>query len=319
MPRIAFGVDAGGTFTKIAAVAVSGRVLRLEELPTDPACGPAAFVDRVTQRLAGWTRQGLRAEAFGLGLAGDVDHGRGTLRVTPNLRGWDGHPFRADFRKRLRLPVIVENDANAAVWGAYATELKRGPAHVIGVTLGTGVGGGIIIGGRLHRGASGTAGEIGHTRVAVPGELCHCGSRGCLEAYAGNYGIVRTARKLLRARPGRGRILRRLCQEPAALSPKILKLAADQGDALAREVWQRTGNMLGLGLADVVMVLNPEVLMLLGGVSQAGTWLLDPIRRVFQSHPFGTSLRRVALRRAGNHNGGCVGAALLALEDAACR
>ncbi len=319
MAQPAFGVDVGGSFTKIAAVSSRGDVLRLEEFPTDPAAGPVDFLERVVRVLEAWRRHGIAASSLGLGLAGDVDHDRGRLRLSPNLPGWLGFPFAKEFQKRLRLPTTVENDANAAVWGAYVTQLKRRPRHVIGVTLGTGVGGGLVIDARLHRGATGTAGEIGHTRVAAPGELCHCGARGCLEAYVGSYGIVRTARKLLRARPGLGRILRRQVPDLKALTPKHLHRAAEQGDWLSREVWERTGEVLGLGVANVVMLVNPDVLMLLGGVSRAGHWLLDPVRRVFRAHPFGTALRAVSLCCAHNPNAGCVGAALLALEGAGHR
>jgi glucokinase len=308
----------GGTFAKIAAVSAAGKVLRMEEAPTDPASGPASFVERVAGVLAFWSRQGLKAEAFGLGIAGDVDHERGRLRLTPNLPGWENFPFRDAFRRRLNLPTVVENDANAAVWGAYVTELKCRPRHMLGVTLGTGVGGGLVINGRLHRGATGTAGEIGHMRVMIPGAPCHCGSHGCLEAYAGTYGILRVARRLLRDQPRSGRLLRRLCPDLRGLTPKILQQAASQGDEIAHEVWKRTGTMLGTGLSNAVMIFNPDALMLLGGVSRAGRLLLDPIREVFLSRPFGTALRAVRLACAANPNGGSVGAALLALEGS-CR
>ena len=315
MPKLAFGVDVGGTFAKIAAVTPAGKVLRMDEIPTDPHAGPADFVGRIADIFRAWGRQGLRAEAFGFAVAGDVDHERGRLRLTPNLPGWPGYPFRDAFRRSLRLPTVMENDANAAVWGAYVTELKRRQRSMIGVTLGTGVGGGLVIDGRLQRGATGTAGEIGHTQVVADGEPCRCGSRGCLEAYAGTYGILRLAHRLLRARPGQGRVLRRLCPNLKALTPKVLKAAADRGDDIAAEVWERTGTMLGLGLADAVILVNPEVVMLLGGVSRAGNWLLGPIRRVFRGRPFGTALRAAVLRCAANPNGGCVGAALLAWEE----
>jgi len=319
MPKLAFGVDVGGTFAKLAAVTRQGKLLRLEQMPTEPRSGPAVFVDRVARLLRLWQRQGLAAEALGFAVAGDVDHDAGRLRLTPNLPGWKGFPFRDALRRRLALPTVMENDANAAVWGAYVMELGRKPRHVIGVTLGTGVGGGLVLDGRLHRGATGSAGEIGHTRVAVPGERCACGARGCLEAYAGTEGILRAARARLHAVPGRGRTLRRLCPDLKALTPKLLKQAADLGDPVAAEVWELTGDKLGLGLANAVITINPDALMLLGGVSRAGRWLLDPIRRVFQGHPYHTALRRVALHCAANPNGGCVGAALLGWEALSCR
>jgi glucokinase len=318
MPKLAFGVDVGGTFAKLAAVTPAGKVLRLEQAPTQAHLGPAAFVRRICDMLKTWKAQGLTADALGFGVAGDVDHERGRLRLTPNLPGWQGYPFRDAFHKRLCLPAVMENDANAAVWGAYVTELKRRPRSLLGVTLGTGVGGGLVIDGRLHRGATGSAGEIGHTQVVAGGELCNCGCRGCLEAYAGTYGILRLARRLLRGRPRRGAILRRMVPDLEALTPKLLKLAADAGDEVAGEVWERTGSMLGLGLSNAVIVINPDALLLLGGVSNAGRWILDPILRVFRSRPFGTALRAVKLGCAANPNGGCVGAALLASEASCC-
>ena len=216
MPKLAFGVDVGGTFAKIAAVSPSGKVLRLEQVPTQPHLGPAAFVRRIADLFKAWKAQGLAARALGFGVAGDVDHERGRLRLTPNLPGWQGYPLRDSLHKRLGLPTVMENDANAAVWGAYVTELGRRPRSMIGVTLGTGVGGGLVVDGRLQRGATGSAGEIGHTLVVADGEPCNCGSRGCLEAYSGTYGILRTARRLLHGRPRRGKVLRRLVPDLGA-------------------------------------------------------------------------------------------------------
>lgn len=333
MAEIALGVDVGGTYAKVAAVSPSGRVLRLGEFPTQGSLGPAAFVRRVGEVLDSWRRDSahgpqrtslwgpgpspsggsaLHFVAAGLGLAGDVDSARGRLRFAPNLRGWEGYDFKTAFARRLGLRAIIDNDANMAVWGGYVMELKKRPANVVGLTLGTGVGGGLILGGRLYRGATGSAGEIGHARVEIPGEPCHCGARGCLEAYAGSYGIVRTARKLL-MESSRQSLLRAWKN----LEPSHIALAARRGDVLAREVWARTGRHLAVGLSNLVMILNPDVVLLLGGVSRAGRWLLGPVRSYLRKQPFRTPFRRLSLRAADNHNWGCVGAALLALEKSA--
>lgn len=307
------GLDVGGTFTKAALVAGSGRVLREARLPTRPEEGPAAFVGRVMELLSGWKASGARPAALGLGIAGDVDSEKGLLRFSPNLRGWEGYPFKEKLARQLALPCVLENDANAAVYGAYVVELHRRPRHVVGVTLGTGVGGGLILNGRLYVGATGSAGEVGHTRVAFPGEKCHCGARGCLEAYAGSYGLARSARRLLAARPQEGAILRRLCPDLGSLEPRHLSEAARRGDRLAREVWRGAGEKLAIGLANLVLVLNPDAILLLGGVSRAGRWLLEPVRDALAHQSFRTPFDRAVVRLA-RPDGGRVGAALLALE-----
>ena len=192
-------------------------------------------------------------------------------------------------------------------------ELKAKPANVIGVTLGTGVGGGVILGGKLYRGSTGSAGEIGHTQIDRPGARCPCGSRGCLEAYVGGAGIVAAAKRILKTKAGRKSKLRRL----GVLDPRLIAEAAEEGDLAAREVWAKTGEALAVGLSNLVMLLNPDVLLIFGGVSKAGRWLLDPIEKHLAARPFRTPFKRVSVRMAKNHNWGCVGAALLALDAGA--
>jgi len=309
--KTAIGVDVGGTNIKLCAVNEKGRVLKETSLPTQSGEGPEHLVARVAEVIGAW--KDVRGPV-GLGLAGDVDPDRGTLRFTPNLRGWAGFPFQKTLSRKLRRPVIVENDANCAVWGGYVVELKRKATNVVGVTLGTGVGGGLVVQGKLYHGATGSAGEIGHTKVADPGEKCNCGNEGCLEAYAGNYGIVRTARRLMSKDPDNGRVLQELCPNMDLLTPKHLTEAAERGDGVAHRVWQHTGRMLAIGLSNLVLVLNPDTLLILGGVSQAGRWLLDPIRDGLSKQPFRTPFAAATVRMAANPNAGCVGAGLLALE-----
>lgn len=315
MIEAAIGVDAGGTYAKIAAVTPAGRILRQERLPTRPELGPGSFVRRISELVAAWRRaDGMRLLGLGLGIAGEVDSEKGRLRFAPNLKGWDGYGFKAALTRSLRLRVSVENDANAAVWGGYVAELKRRPRSVVGVTLGTGVGGGLVVEGRLYRGFTGSAGEIGHMVVEPGGELCHCGSRGCLEAYAGSYGIVRAARRVLSESARASRL-----RGGKSIDPERIAQAADRGDWAAREVWSRTGRRLAVGLSNLVLLLNPEAVLLLGGVSRAGHWLLDPIRAHLRRQPFAVPFGRVRLIAADNPDGGCLGAALLALEDGARR
>ncbi|MFI5363405.1 MAG: ROK family protein [Elusimicrobiota bacterium] len=296
MRGLSVGVDVGGTLAKIALVTPSGDIVRSTSIPTQPRRAPAEFVRQVAGALKGW-----RYDSLGLGLAGGLDADTGTLLFAPNLKRWIGFSFKREFERRLKVRAVAENDANVAVWGGYAVGLKKKPRCVVGVTLGTGVGGGLIVNRRLLRGASGGAGEIGHQVIVLGGASCHCGRRGCLEAYAGTYGLQRIARRLM-PRP------------PSPLTPKALADAAKAGEPGARRVWREVGTHLGVGLANAVMLLNPDAVILLGGVARAGVLLLEPVRRVFDAQPFREPFEALELSLPSEREWGCVGAALLARE-----
>ncbi|MBI2385838.1 MAG: ROK family protein [Elusimicrobia bacterium] len=296
MKKFSVGIDVGGTYTKIGLVTPSGSIVESLQIPTEPSKGPADFKRRAAAIVKAWT-----FGSVGLGLAGGVDAKTGSLLFVPNLKGWTGYPFKKEFSKSLGVPVHVENDANAAVWGGYKVALKGVPRTVIGVTLGTGVGGGLIIDGRLHRGATGSAGEIGHLTLELDGPPCHCGRRGCLEAYAGTYGILRSAKAHMR-------------RVPSPLTPKAVADAALAGDRGALRVWDEVGTRLGQGLAGLILVLNPDAVLLLGGVARAGRLVLDPVRRVFAAQPFREPFRKVVLSSPAERDWGVVGAALLSRE-----
>lgn len=290
------GIDVGGTFAKIGLVDPKGEILRSVQIPTIPSQGPKKFVRRAAAIVKDWSYGSV-----GLGLAGGVDAKTGTLLFVPNLKGWTGFSFKKAFAKALNVNVVVDNDANVAVWGGYKVALKKQVQHVVGVTLGTGVGGGLVLGGRLHRGATGSAGEIGHMTLELDGPLCQCGRRGCLEAYAGTGGILRLARARMR-------------RLPSPLTPKAIADAALAGDRGAREVWEEVGTRLGQGLASLTLVLNPDAILILGGVARAGKLVLDPIRRVFALQPFREPFRKVALLAPSERDWGVVGSALLSRE-----
>lgn len=289
------GVDVGGTFAKLGLVDERGKTLESLQLPTEARRGPAAFVARLRPVLARW-----RFSALGLGLAGGVDAGRGVLLFVPNLPGWTGFSFRRAL-KGLRVPVVVDNDANCAVWGGHRVALGGRARSTVGVTLGTGVGGGLVLDGRLWRGATGSAGELGHMIVKAGGARCGCGRRGCLEAYCGTAGILRAARRLMRKAPK---------------TPREVADAALAGDRGARAVWEETGELLGQGLASAVLALDPDAVLILGGVARSGRLILDPVRRVFAAQPFRRPFERLILAAPAERDWGVVGAALLAREEA---
>ena len=291
MKNLSVGMDVGGTFTKIGLVDPKGHVVRSVQLPTDPNKGPLNFVRRAAAIVKDW-----QFGSVGLGLAGGVDAKTGTLLFVPNLKGWTGFSFKKAFSKSLGVSVHVDNDANVAVWGGYVVALKKKPRTVIGVTLGTGVGGGLVIDGALHRGATGSAGEIGHMTLELDGPLCHCGRRGCLEAYAGTAGILRLARAKMK-------------RLPSPLTPKAL--AGDRG---AKAVWNEVGTRLGQGLASLILVLNPDAVLILGGVARAGDLVLGPVRRVFAAQPFREPFKKIVIAAPLNRDWGVVGAAMLSRE-----
>lgn len=191
------GIDLGGTSAKIGLVDARQRILREGSVPTAGFPHAAALVERIA-RVCRDVLNGKKASRVGVGVAGDIDFTRGIVRVSPNL-GWRNVPLRALLQKRMRVPVVIDNDANVAAWGLYKTETPRNVRHMIVMTLGTGVGGGIILDGRVHRGATGSAGEVGHMTIDENGPLCNCGNRGCLETYVGGPHIVRKVRRALEA------------------------------------------------------------------------------------------------------------------------
>lgn len=288
------GVDVGGTNVKIALVSAEGRAREWKRLPTHPHSSPKKFVAAVCAALRGWKFRGL-----GLALAGGVDAEHGRLLFAPNLRSWEGFAFKKEFARKLHVPIAVENDANAAVWGVHAALLGKKYRDMIGVTLGTGVGGGIIVNGKLYRGANGWGGEIGHTVVVTGGTLCHCGRRGCLEAYAGAAGLSRMARK-------------RFGKE---VTPEELAKLARRGNAVAKRIWDEAGAHLGRGLSNAILLLNPSAVVVIGGVARAGNLLLQPVRRVFAAETFHEPFRRVKLLAPAEREWGCLGAALLSRES----
>lgn len=319
MPKnnASIGIDVGGTYTKIAILNPSGGALGKKQLPTQASLGPRDFVERIGGTVLEMEKNlKVRAAGLGLALAGAVDPVSGKILFAPNLKGWTHFDFKKAFSKKLGARnVIVENDANAAVWGCYVLNFKRQAPNFLGLTLGTGVGGGIVIGGKLYRGSAGSAGEIGHMRIVIGGELCHCGSRGCLEAYAGGYGILNIARRTLAESPEKGKILSSLCPDPSALEPRHLSEAAGMGDILSQEVWAVTARYLAAGIASLVMIFNPDGVFLLGGVSAAGNHLMEPLKKELSQEPFRLPFSKAKIRMTENPDFGCLGAALLASES----
>jgi glucokinase len=307
--RSATGIDIGGTKVAGLRVAEDGTVLDRRERPT-PADDVAATVETVSELAA--ELAGAGGEAIGVGAAGMVDFAAGVLRYAPNL-AWSEVPIRDLLSERTGLPCVVDNDANVAAWGEYRFGAASGYRHVLAVTVGTGIGGGIVADGKLFRGAHGFAAEIGHIIVEPDGPPCGCGNRGCWEQVASGRALDRLARAEVGRDPA-GRIAALV--GGAEASGRHVSEAARQGDPAATGIFAIVGRRLGEGIAGLVNVLDPEVVIVGGGVAEEGAVLLEPARAAFLEAVEAPEHRpQVPILAAtlGN-DAGAIGAAALALD-----
>jgi glucokinase len=307
---LAVGIDVGGT--KIAALVVdrAGRVLAREVRPT-PADDQAATLDAMVDA----SRSLASGEVVGVGIAaaGLIDL-EGVMRFAPNL-AWRDVPLAAHLGRALRLPVVAENDNNAAAWGEYRFGAGRGARSLLLVGVGTGIGGGIVLDGRPYRGAGGFAAEIGHIVLLPDGPACGCGNRGCWEQLASGTAITRGGIAAAGRHPHS--LLVRLSRgDPAAVTGQMVTEAAHAGDAVSRGVLVEVGHWLGIGIAALVNVLDPDVVVVGGGASRAGDLLLAPLRDSFDRHVEARAWRThlsIEPAQLGNDAGG-IGAAALAFD-----
>ncbi len=309
------GIDIGGTNVKTALVRVDGAVLSFDS--HEWSGGPPGDAVKVAADSARSQMEssGLTPDACGCACAGLIDCAEGVVRSSPNLPDWHDVELSAMLSRELGLPVVLENDANAAAYAEYLVGAGRGARDLVMLTLGTGIGGGVVLGGRLYRGSHGTAGEIGHTTVEREGPVCACGSRGCLERLANAEAVVAKARELLE----QGR--RSALSEKAAsgtIHAVDVGLAAAAGDQVAIDALAAVGRALGVGLANVSQILDPDVIVIGGGVVSAGEPLLRPARQELEARLSGYEFRgpRVVPAALGD-TAGVVGAALLAREGLA--
>lgn len=281
--RYITGVDLGGTNIVVAAVAEDGsRLVGLEKGATGAADGADAVIDRIVT-LARRSMDELRREVpdasmegVGIGAPGPLNRKTGVVRVAPNLR-WRDVPLRDRVGEALGLPVTIDNDANCAVYGEWWRGAGRGVRHLIGLTVGTGIGGGIVLDGALYHGASDVAGEFGHMTIDPTGRRCSCGNYGCLEAYASGTAIALRASEGIDAGVETA-LMRYADGDLARLTAQHVYDAAREGDGYAREVVHETAIFLGAGIASLVNIFNPDVVLVLGGVTGAGEELFRPLR-----------------------------------------
>ncbi len=287
------GVDLGGTNIVAGSVAEDGsRVVAVRTGLTLAEEGAGSVVERIVRMIGevidetlattGASRSKIRG--IGVGAPGPLDRKRGIVITTPNL-GWSDFPLRDTVAGATGLPVRIDNDANCATLGEWWQGAARGARHVIGMTIGTGIGGGIIVDGKLYHGSSDVAGEIGHTTIDVTGRRCKCGNYGCLEAYASGPSIAERAREAI-AGDEHAFLARMVQGELSRITAATVYDAARQGDEVALDVVRETARLLGAGVANLLNIFNPEVVVLAGGVTHAGEALFEPLRREVKKRAF---------------------------------
>jgi glucokinase len=310
------GIDIGGTKVLGAVVDPAGEVLALERHPTE-GHDVVKVEDTIVDLVSGFARE-YDVAAVGIGAAGFVDVTRTVVMFSPHLN-WRREPLRARVAERVRLPVVVDNDANTMALAECRFGAGRGHRFVLCVTMGTGIGGALVLDNRVYRGANGMAGEFGHMQVVPDGHRCECGNRGCWEQYASGNALLRDARELIRTSSPMAHRLSDLVEGDAgALQGPQITDAARDGDPLSTELLADVGRWLGVGLAGLAAAFDPSCIIIGGGLSEAGDLLLDPTRQAFSRSLTGRGHREepVIVRAELGPNAGFIGAADMARSAA---
>ncbi len=291
--RYIVGVDLGGTSINVGVVPYDGgSVLGMRSMPTDSDHGAKFVVDRMVEMIRSCMRDATKEASIaddgiigiGLGSPGPLDRKTGTVIETPNL-GWRNFPLRDLIANSIGLPAELDNDANCATIGEWWMGAGKGTRSLIGVTLGTGIGGGIVLDGKVYHGAADAAGEIGHMTIDSTGRKCKCGNYGCLEAYASGPAIA--ARAIEGLETGEPSILPSLVDgDLSRVTAETVYEAIIAGDLYAKEVMRETARFLGAGLANLINLFNPEMVVISGGVTKAGEHLFEPLRAQIRRRAF---------------------------------
>lgn len=310
------GIDVGGTYVKFFAVNKNGKILKTARVETELGLGADKFLENIACVVNDWKKE-LGGVTLSIGLPGDVDSKNGVLRFGTNLKTGKKHvtalPVAARIFDLTGIRPQVANDASMAAWGVYELEVKNKTADTLVVTLGTGVGGGIIAGGCLYQGANGCAGEIGHMcvdpRKTAP--LCGCGARGCVEAFAGSKGIRRIARAAARKRPNS--LLAKEIKKEKDFKIEVVYKTAKKGCLAAKSVWEEVGRHLGLGIANAVMLLDPGTVILTGGVSGSAEFFMPALKKVLAAQKIKTPFKNLKIIVSRVPGIGGIGAALYSM------
>lgn len=308
-------VDLGGTNLRVATIALDGKIIRRLSVPTKAEEGPAAVIDKIVSKvkeLVG-ADELRRARALAVAAPGPTDPWSGVIVEPPNLPGWSCVPLKEILESRLGLPTNVGNDANAAALAEHLFGAGKGTAHMIYVTVSTGIGGGVIVDGKLLLGKSGAAGEVGHMTIDLNGPKCACGNIGCLEALASGTAIARQAQERLKC-GAKSSLLDIVRGDISSVTAIEVVQEAQKGDPFAREIINNAANALGVGMVNLANLFDPELIVIGGGLSNAGSLIFDPIRRIVNERAMKITTKglRIVPTALGD-DVGLLGAAALAL------
>jgi len=318
MPLV-LGVDLGGTKILTAVVDSQGKLLSRDHSVTPAARGPEAVIQAIVESAErSVTQAGMEASelaAVGIGAPGLSNPETGILFTSPNLPGWQDVPLRDIIEQRLGRKTFLINDANAAALGELYFGAAIGARNFVYVTISTGIGGGIVVDGQIYRGVTGTAGEVGHMTIADDGPLCNCGNKGCWEMLASGTALARYAKERIR-QGASTTILDYTNGEIEKVTAETVQKAAQAGDNLANELILNTAYYIGVGLASLINIFNPELIVIGGGLSNMGDMLLEPAYEVAKGRAFGESYRAVRFVTALlGRNSGVLGVAAHAFRE----
>lgn len=314
----AIGVDLGGTNIVAGLVDSKGNVIFTEKIKTLAHLGRNSTLNRINDIIKSIVDRThdekipfKNVKGIGIGAPGLVDHSKGIVREPPNLPGWEAVNLKKSIEDKIKIPAYAANDANAYAIGEHTFGAGRGCKDMVCITLGTGMGGGIIINKQLFVGGFQTAGEVGHISIDMNGPQCKCGNIGCIETYIGAGYISERAVKLIKS--GKKTIIKKLVNNDLTkITPKVISEAANKKDKLAIEIWRQTGEYIGVALSSIINLFSPEVVVVGGGVSRAGDVLFNPIRKEVKKRVFKYLGQRVKIVPGELHdNAGVLGASSL--------
>lgn len=315
MKRYVIAIDLGGTNIKIAVIKDQNKIIKRVSAPTKNYKNKMALIESLSQLSIGLIKNSRLHRrdilGIGIGMPGLIDSKRGVVHYLVNIKGFRNVPLKRLIEKKTGIPTFLDNDVNVMTLGELYYGAGKGARNMLCLTLGTGVGGGLVINGSLYRGSSLSAGEIGHMPLNETGPRCNCGGFGCMEKFVGNKYIVETTIKKIK--DGKNTIIKKLTKgNLKRITPEVVSLAAKKGDKLAISIWEEIGRHLGTTLAGVVNLLNPERIVIGGGVSEAGTFLFDAIKKTIKKRAMKVPARcaKVVKARLGQ-DAGLIGAAVL--------